>query len=343
MTNTPVIQLNQVVKQYDDVVAIDDISLTVAKGELLVLLGNSGCGKTTLLRLVAGLERPNMGEVWLEQSIVASEQVFTPPEQRHIGMVFQDYALFPHMTIGQNIEFPLKGVHGRARHARAHDMLQLVGLAGLEKRFPHQLSGGQQQRVALARALAPKPSVVLLDEPFSNLDAALRKLMREEVRRILKEAGATAIFVTHDQEEAMSIADRVAVLQAGKLLQIGTPQTLYRQPQVRQVATFLGEANMLPGTAQGDSVKTAIGTLPLVQPARGQVEVMIRPEAITLEPDDNGNGQIVDVRFFGHYQLATVCLEDGTKIEARAWAQTELDLHVNVSVKVIGAVVSFPV
>lgn len=343
MTNPPIIRLNHVVKQYDDVTAINDVSLTVNQGELLVLLGNSGCGKTTLLRLVAGLERPNDGEVLLDGELVADQNTFLPPEQRHIGMVFQDYALFPHMSIGQNVEFALKGVRGSARKQRVEDMLDLVGLAGLGKRFPHQLSGGQQQRVALARALAPEPSVVLLDEPFSNLDAALRKFMRDEVRRILRAAGATAIFVTHDQEEAMSIADRVAVLQAGRLLQVGTPRELYRRPRVREVATFLGEANMVHGTAHGSTVDTPLGALPLGRPTEGDVEVMIRPEAITLTVNDiTGAATVANVRYFGHYQLVRLDIGDDIAVDARVWAQEPIEVGQSVSIAVQGEVVAFP-
>ncbi len=343
MTNPPIIRLNHVVKQYDDVTAINDVSLTVNQGELLVLLGNSGCGKTTLLRLVAGLERPNDGEVLLDGELVADQNTFLPPEQRHIGMVFQDYALFPHMSIGQNVEFALKGVRGSARKQRVEDMLDLVGLAGLGKRFPHQLSGGQQQRVALARALAPEPSVVLLDEPFSNLDAALRKFMRDEVRRILRAAGATAIFVTHDQEEAMSIADRVAVLQAGRLLQVGTPRELYRRPRVRGVATFLGEANMVQGTAHGSTVDTPLGALPLGRPTEGDVEVMIRPEAITLTVNDiTGAATVANVRYFGHYQLVRLDIGDDIAVDARVWAQEPIEVGQSVSIAVQGEVVAFP-
>ncbi|MEM6528063.1 MAG: ABC transporter ATP-binding protein [Chloroflexota bacterium] len=337
------IRVNHLTKQYDGFTAIEDVSLEVHEREILVLLGNSGCGKTTLLRTIAGLERPNGGEVYLDGNLMAGNGIFVAPERRQIGMVFQDYALFPHLTVAENIEFALKGRGSRDKRARVAEMLTLVGLDGLDKRYPHQLSGGQQQRIALARALAPAPSVVLLDEPFSNLDAALRKFMREEVRRILTGAEATAIFVTHDQEEAMSIADRVAVLQAGQLLQVGTPLELYRHPQVRDVAVFLGEANMLHGEAHGDTVETIVGTLALARPAQGKVEVMIRPEAVVLEPAESGIGEVVDVRYSGYYQLASVKLESGLMIEARVWAQTSIERGNYVNIRVEGDVVTFPV
>ncbi|MEL6269055.1 MAG: ABC transporter ATP-binding protein [Chloroflexota bacterium] len=342
MSNTA-IRVNHLTKQYDSFTAIEDVSLNVKEQEILVLLGNSGCGKTTLLRTIAGLERPNDGEVYLDGHLVSGNGTFVAPERRQIGMVFQDYALFPHLSVAENIEFALKGWNNRDKRARTQDMLTLVGLDGLDKRFPHQLSGGQQQRIALARALAAEPSVVLLDEPFSNLDAALRKFMREEVRRILTEAGATAIFVTHDQEEAMSIADRVAVLRAGRLLQVGTPLELYRHPEVRDVAVFLGEANMLRGVAHGDTVETTFGMLPLARVAHGKVEVMVRPEAISLQPDENGEGEVVDVRYFGYYQLASVKLQSGAVILARVWAQTDAEPGSRVSIRVEGDAVTFPV
>ncbi len=341
MTGSPIIRLKNVVKQYDAVTAVSAVSLDVRRGEILVLLGSSGCGKTTLLRLIAGLERPNEGEVWLNDHLVAGREAWVPPEQRQIGMVFQDYALFPHLTVNQNIGFALTGLRPKQQQPRIQAMLDLVGLGGVGERFPHQLSGGQQQRVALARALAAEPTVVLLDEPFSNLDAALRKFMRDEVRRILQEAGATAVFVTHDQEEAMSIADRVAVLNQGRLLQVGTPGDLYRYPKVRHVATFLGEANMIAGEANGTTVDTALGQLVLAEPAYGTVDVMVRPEAIMLQTDGDGAAEVSERRFFGHYQLIDVRLADGSTVEARVWAQSEVAEGQRVDVSVNGDVVAF--
>ncbi|PJF24939.1 MAG: ABC transporter ATP-binding protein, partial [Phototrophicales bacterium] len=273
---------------------------------LLVLLGSSGCGKTTLLRLAAGLERPESGEIWINGALAAGANAWIPPEHRQIGMVFQDYALFPHLTAEQNVAFALNGMRGRERAERIADMLALVGLEDFADRYPYQLSGGQQQRVALARALAPAPLIVLLDEPFSNLDAGLRKTMREEVRRILTEAGATAIFVTHDQEEAMRMGDEIAIMHAGKVVQVGRPDALYRYPSHAQVADFLGDANYLPGEAQGDHVVTALGALRLARPAHGEVNVMIRPEALALTPDPHGAAIVTDSRYYGQYRIITL-------------------------------------
>lgn len=308
---------------------------------LLVLLGSSGCGKTTLLRLAAGLERPETGEIWINGALAAGENAWIPPEHRQIGMVFQDYALFPHLTAAQNIAFALNGMRGRERAERIADMLALVGLEGFADRYPYQLSGGQQQRVALARALAPAPLIILLDEPFSNLDAALRKTMREEVRRILTEAGATAIFVTHDQEEAMRIGDEIAVMHAGKVIQVGKPDALYRFPTHKQVADFLGDANYLPGQAEGERVVTALGTLPLARPAHGEVRVMIRPEALALSPSPNGTAIVTDSRYYGQYRVITLRHADDLILEARVWAQIEIGIGDRVAVSVQGNVVAF--
>lgn len=338
---TPVIELRGVSKTYGKVRAVEDVSLDVARGDILALLGASGCGKTTTLRLLAGLETPDSGEIWLNGEQVAGGRVWVQPEQRSTGMVFQDYALFPHMSAAANIAFPLVHLPTAQRKSRVAEMLELVGLADASERHPHELSGGQQQRVALARALAPAPAVVLLDEPFSNLDAALRRDMREEVRRILKQAGATAVFVTHDQEEALSIADEVAVMRGGHLLQAGSPQAIYLRPADRQVASFLGDANFLPGEADGESVACVLGHLPLVDPANGMVEVMLRPEAMDVIPDANGDGEVVDLRFYGHDQTVTVRVDDMT-LDVRTWARADLAPGTRVRVEVSGPVLALP-
>lgn len=336
------IQLNNVTKRYDRLVAVDNISLSIPEGTLSVLLGRSGCGKTTTLRLVAGLERPDSGEIWLDGVAVSTNKHWIPAEKRHIGMVFQDYALFPHLTVVQNIAFPLTHLNRSQKNTRIKDLLDLVGLVGVEKRFPHQLSGGQQQRVALARALAPSPHVVLLDEPFSNLDASLRQSMREEIRRILQEAQATAIFVTHDQEEAMRLADELVVMQAGKILQHGTPASLYHQPNSHEVANFLGESNLIAGDAQGDTVATALGTLPLIHAQHGAVEVMLRPETLTITQADSPNATVTHAHYFGFYSMLTVQHDHDVSLKVRTWSQDQLQVGARIQVQVEGAVVALP-
>ncbi len=341
MTNTPIIRLERVSKQYDATTVVDTVTLNVHQGDLLVLLGSSGCGKTTTLRLVAGLERPNQGLIWLDGRAVAGAGQWVPPEERRIGMVFQDFALFPHLSVQENIAFALQDTRGQDRQRRVNMLLDLVGLSGLGKRYPHQLSGGQQQRIALARALAPQPSVVLLDEPFSNLDAALRKTMREEVRRILQATETTAIFVTHDQEEALSLADTVAVMQAGEILQVGQPDELYRFPASLDVATFLGETNLIPGQAKGDSAHTFLGALPLARPAIGEVTVMIRPESLILSPASTG-ATVSQVRFYGYYQTLLLDVPDQpTPLLVRVWADETYHPGDVVAVDVRGPVVGF--
>lgn len=339
MTINP-IMLKNVHKAFGSHAAVNALDLTVCDGMLLVLLGPSGCGKTTTLRLIAGLDTPDRGEVWIDGELVAGKGVFIPPEKRRIGMVFQDYALFPHMTIAANIAFALNGA--KNAKTRIAEMLDLVGLSGKAERYPHQLSGGEQQRVALARALAPRPSVVLLDEPFSNLDAALRKEMRQEVKRILREAQTTAVFVTHDQEEALSLADCVAVMKHGCLLQLGSPQAVYLRPESREVADFLGEANFLPGVADGKCVSCALGQLQLATPIQGDVEVMLRPEALRLEVDSRGDGVVSEVKFFGHDQIVTVCLDNGLVVQARAWGITsEFEAGARVHVTLCGKAMAY--
>lgn len=332
---------SQLSKAFGNVQAVSNLTLSVHEGAMLTLLGASGCGKSTMLRLIAGFETPDEGTITVGGRLLAGRGTFIPPESRQIGMVFQDYALFPHLSVADNIGF---GLGGRAKdnQARIAQMLALVGLDGYGKRMPHQLSGGQQQRVALARALAPAPRIVLLDEPFSNLDAALRKLMREEVRRILKETNTTAIFVTHDQEEALSLADVVAVMQGGRLLQIGTPHELYHIPTVRDVALFLGEANLLPASAHGDSAETPLGRVPLARAAHGTVEVMCRPEALQLTPSPNGIAQVIAVRTLGFYQLVQVRLTTtGQVLLARAWSHEIFDVGTSVEVRIVGHVAAF--
>ncbi len=303
--------------------AVAGADLAIGRGRVLALLGPSGCGKTTLLRVVAGFERPDAGTVEIAGSVVAGPGVWLAPERRRVGMVFQDYALFPHLTVAENVGFGLP--RRERRSSRVGDVLELVGLAEFARRSPHQLSGGQQQRVALARALAPKPDLVLLDEPFSNLDAALRSQVRTDVQRILRAAGATAIIVTHDQEEALSVADEVAVMRDGRIAAQAAPEVLYHAPDDRQVASFVGEAEWLQGRSDGSVVATELGELRLARAAAaGEVDVLVRPEDLVLCPDEDGDATVVGRQFYGHDQVLFLRLGSGRELRARLGPVTEL-------------------
>jgi iron(III) transport system ATP-binding protein len=252
-------------------------------------------------------------------------------------MVFQDYALFPHLSVGQNVGYGLP----RNSPDRIAESLALVGLSGMEKRSPHQLSGGQQQRVALARALAPHPEIILLDEPFSNLDPAVRSRVRMDVRAILQRVGATAVLVTHDQEEALSLADRIAVMFNGRIAQYSTPEELYYRPNSREVAAFVGDASFLPATASGFLASSPLGTVTLSDESDGPVDLLLRPEMILISPVGSPNGEIIARRFFGHHQLLTVEIADGTRLEARVDGHSPLRPGDRVHASIIGPVLSF--
>ncbi len=308
-------------KRYGRVPALTDLSLDVAPGEILALLGPSGCGKTTTLRLIAGLERPDSGWVEIEGRQVASPERFLPPEDRRVGMVFQHYALFPHLSVAENVAFGLpRRDSAEARERRVAEMLALVGLGALGGRMPHELSGGQQQRVALARALAPEPALLLLDEPFSNLDARMRTTVREEVREILKRSGSTAIFVTHDQAEALFIGDRIALLNGGHLEQVDTPERIYHRPRTRFVAEFMGHTGFLPARLRGGELETEIGIVPqsLALPEGSEVELLLRPDDLALRPDPAGEARVHRRIFQGMHHLYRVRLASGRLIDCLA-------------------------
>ena len=336
--------LQGVTKYFGEVGAANGVDLEVKQGQLLALLGPSGCGKTTTLRLIAGFESVDSGVIEIGGQKVAGPGLHVPPEKRRVGMVFQEYALFPHLNVLENVRFGLRDYPAAQRERRVGDVLDLVGLVGLEKRMPHELSGGQQQRVALARALAPEPALVLLDEPFSNLDAGLRVRVRAEVRSILKQAGATAVFVTHDQEEALSLVDVVAVMLAGRVQQVATPQELYWQPANRTVAEFIGDANFIPGHGHGRRIESEFGDLEAQIPIDGPVEVLLRPESIEISPAppaDNTH-RVRDHLFFGHDQLVSVQMANGRIIQVRLGPTYQFADGQPVSVRVRGLVMAYP-
>jgi iron(III) transport system ATP-binding protein len=300
-------------KSFGHVSVLKGVELEVPRGSIVALLGPSGCGKTTLLRCIAGLERPDSGEVRVAHSVHSGPGRFVPPEDRRIGMVFQDLALFPHLSVGRNVAF------GRPRGDKDRnavgDALGLVGLAELVDRMPSTLSGGQQQRVALARAIANGPAVILMDEPFSNLDAALRGQIRLEIQRLLSDLGVTTLFVTHDQEEAFILGDSVAVMFDGAIVQHADPAELYEAPATRRVAEFIGDANLIDAVASDHHADTRIGRIPLRSGGRGRMQVMVRPEEVVL--DDGADAVIEAVEFYGHDAVYIVRMADGTKLRAR--------------------------
>jgi iron(III) transport system ATP-binding protein len=321
LSKTPrtVLELDGIEKSYDGTAVIRDLSLSVREGELLTLLGPSGCGKTTTLRIIAGLERPDSGVVRLEETSVSGSG-FVAPENRDVGVVFQEFALFPHLTARENVAFGIEDWSEEERSNRVEELLELVGLVEHAEKYPDELSGGQQQRVALARSLAPEPSLLLLDEPFSNLDVDLRVEMREEVREILNEAGVTAISVTHDQEEAMSISDRVAVMNDGHIEQVGTPESVFEQPESRFVAGFLGHASFVSGRVREDCVETGVGCIPLDR-VHGltdeyygsDIDLMVRPDDVRAYGTDpaDANGEVVHRRYLGATVLYRVEIDSG--------------------------------
>jgi iron(III) transport system ATP-binding protein len=316
----PALVLEGVTKAYGSTVAVDSVDLTAAPGELVTLVGPSGCGKSTTLRLVAGLERPDRGAIRIAGERVADRRHFQEPEQRRVGLVFQDHALFPHLTVAQNVGFGLHRMPRPGRRERVLEVLDLVRLRHLAGRYPHELSGGEAQRVALARALAPRPAVVLLDEPFSSLDESLRAQVRADTVAVLRETGTTGMLVTHDQTEALSVADRVAVMREGRIEQADTPERVFEQPATRFVASFMGDADFLPAHVRGALLTCEIGvvsTVPGWADRDVDVDVVLRPHEVALTPDPSSSSRVVGVEYHGAFVLHTVRLASGRTL--RSW------------------------
>ncbi|MDQ1072172.1 ABC transporter ATP-binding protein [Streptomyces canus] len=321
-------------REFGPTLALDGLDLTVRPGELVALLGPSGCGKTTALRMLAGFEHPDSGEVLVDGEDVTR----VPAHRRDAGMVFQSYSLFPHLHALDNVAFGLRmrKVRTAERRSRAAELLELVGLAEKGGRFPHQLSGGQQQRVALARALALRPRVLLLDEPLSALDAKVRLTLREEIRRLQQELGITTLFVTHDQEEALSMADRVAVMHAGKLEQCAAPSELYARPATAFVAEFVGTMSRIPGRLADGTVDVLGQRLPVdgPVPSATEIDVLVRPEVVRVRAEPDGKSRVVATSFLGAAVRVTVRLADGTAVKADLPAHVAAELTAGAAVSV---------
>ena len=357
------ISCREISKSFGGSPVLDRLSLEVPDGAVVTVLGESGSGKTTLLRMIAGFERPDAGSIAVDGELVDSGRRFVPPDKRRIGFVAQEGNLFPHLTVARNVGFGLS----RAERAsgRVGEMLDLVELGGLAGRYPHQLSGGQQQRVALARALAPRPRLVLLDEPFSSLDASLRASLRVDVMHILREQRATAVFVTHDQSEALAVSDLVGIIDRGRIRQFAAPDTLYERPADPMVAAFLGEANLLAGSGSGAGsgagsesgsgsgsvVRTALGELSLapgLDPLSGPAVVLLRPEQISLRRLGEGSagaaaGRVVDRQYYGHDSVVLVSLDgDGPSVRVRCSGRALVGLGERVVLEATGDVVAWP-
>lgn len=342
------LKLRSVSKTYQgqESAAVFDLSFSLDYGEILALLGPSGCGKTTTLRLIAGFEHHEAGKICLAGRTVSTPDHSIPPEKRNVGIVFQDYALFPHLTVWENVRFSFNS-RMRKHEQTIREILSLVGLSEFHTRYPHELSGGQQQRLAIARALAPRPKILLLDEPFSNLDADLRVQMRGDVKNILRGTETTTVFVTHDQEEAFAFADKVGVLQNGRLEQLDTPEKIYHTPRTRFIADFVGEADFIPGTiVQPGVVETDLGLFPSYSlvPEGSSVEVMIRPDDVKIRPgNEQTNGKIVQRTFRGPINSYMVKLDKGPVLHSDQPSTLLYDSGTRVHVQLeVEHVVVFP-
>ena len=331
------IRTRSVSKSYDEEQVLSDFNLDVWKGSITGILGSSGSGKTTALRLIAGFDRPDAGIIEMKNEVIVSDEIWLPPERRNIGMVFQDYALFPHLTVEKNIAFGLG--KNDIEQGRLKEVIEMCNLSSLINKFPQELSGGQQQRVALARALAPNPEVVLLDEPFTSLDAQMARVLRDEVVELLKDTETTAIIVTHDQEEALSVCDVVSVLEKGKIIQSSTPQEIYLNPVSKTVANSVGDPNILKGFSIDGRVETSLGTF--VSAYEGALDVSIRPECIELNLDSDGSYVVKECTFYGHDQVISFQNSKGEVFRARSLPNTIYEAGDKVNIE-ISEVTTFP-
>jgi iron(III) transport system ATP-binding protein len=317
--------------------AVQDISFAAREGEILCLLGPSGCGKTTILRAIAGFEPVRSGQLFLSGQLVSSPDIMIPTETRHVGMVFQEYALFPHLRVHDNIAFGLHRFTREERASRVQEMLRLTGLEGFERRYPHELSGGQQQRVALARALVQHPVVLLLDEPFSNLDPDMAGRMRQELHDLLRRTKTTTVLVTHDHDEAFAMADRIAVLNQGRLEQFDTPEMMYHMPATPFVADFVGQADFIPGTVSHGMVHTELGEFPdTIECKDGTaVVVMIRPDDIHLVPTEGARARVLSRQFHGSENLYAVSLPSGQIVHSSQGSTSVYQVGTAVELRVL--------
>jgi len=332
-----IIRARSVTKSYGSEVVLSDFNLDVWNGSIVGILGISGSGKTTALRLLAGFDKPDSGIIEMRDKVISSEETFLPPEERNVGMVFQDYALFPHLNVEKNISFGLS--RDEIKSGRLEEVLSMCNLETYRNKFPQELSGGQQQRVSLARALAPKPEVILLDEPFTSLDAHMARDLREEVVSLLRQTETTAIIVTHDQEEALSVCDVVSVLENGSVIQSATPQEIYLNPVSQTVANSVGDPNILKGFSVDGRVETSLGTF--VTAYNGALDVSIRPECIELLLDSEGSYVVKECTFYGHDQVISFQNSKGEVFRARSLPNTIYEAGDKVNIN-ISEVTTFP-
>ena len=332
-----IIRARSVTKSYGSEIVLSDFNLDVWNGSIVGILGISGSGKTTALRLLAGFDKPDSGIIEMRNRVISSQDTFLPPEERNVGMVFQDYALFPHLNVEKNISFGLS--RDEIKSGRLEEVLSMCNLETYRNKFPQELSGGQQQRVSLARALAPKPEVILLDEPFTSLDAHMARDLREEVVSLLRQTETTAIIVTHDQEEALSVCDVVSVLENGSVIQSATPQEIYLNPVSQTVANSVGDPNILKGFSVDGRVETSLGTF--VTAYNGALDVSIRPECIELLLDSEGSYVVKECTFYGHDQVISFQNSKGEVFRARSLPNTIYEAGDKVNIN-ISEVTTFP-